>query len=90
MKAFYVFAMALSLAVAGCMPSAYSQATSTTEEAFSPIVLPALPDELDFAGERVPLEYFDVREALQRELLVTGYLHSRTFLTLLLAGFINL
>lgn len=83
MKAFYVFAMALSLAVAGCMPSAYSQATSTTEEAFSPIVLPALPDELDFAGERVPLEYFDVREALQREQLVTGYLHSRTFLTLL-------
>lgn len=82
MKAIHIVAIALTMTVAGCMPLAYSQA-STVGEAFSPIVRPALPDELDFAGERVPLEYFDVREALQRELLVSGYLHSRTFLTLL-------
>ena len=49
----------------------------------SAIALPALPEKLDFAGEEVPLEYFDVREALQRELLVTSYMHSGTFRTLL-------
>lgn len=82
MKAIYIFVMALSLSMAGCMSSAYSQ-PSTVGEEFSAIVLPAMPDELDFAGERVPLEYFDVRESLQCELLVTEYMHSRTFLTLL-------
>ena len=57
--------------------------TSTTGEPFSAIVLPALPQKLDFAGEAVPLEYFDVCESLQKELLVTCYMHSRTFQTLL-------
>ncbi|WP_423128941.1 lytic transglycosylase domain-containing protein [Gaoshiqia sp. Z1-71] len=37
-----------------------------------------LPDSLYFAGERVPLEYFDVRESLDRELLVNSYFHSQT------------
>ena len=42
--------------------------------------LPVLPDKLDFCGEKVPLEYFDVRESLERELLKTMYWHSETFL----------
>lgn len=37
-----------------------------------------LPDTLSFAGERVPLEYFDVRESLDREMLVNSYFHSQT------------
>lgn len=37
-----------------------------------------LPKELTFAGEKVPLEYFDVRENLDRELLSTVYFHSQT------------
>lgn len=49
----------------------------------SVIKLPEIPDALDFAGESVPLEYFDVRESLQKELLVTSYTHSRTYQTLL-------
>lgn len=40
----------------------------------------ALPEELKFAGEKVPLENFDVREALDKELLVNTYWHSQTFL----------
>ncbi|MBQ5540488.1 MAG: lytic transglycosylase domain-containing protein [Bacteroidales bacterium] len=44
--------------------------------------LPVLPDKLDFCGERVPLEYFDVRESLERELIKTMYWHSETFLYL--------
>ncbi|MGQ8335924.1 lytic transglycosylase domain-containing protein [Sunxiuqinia sp. A32] len=37
-----------------------------------------LPDSLFFAGERVPLEYFDVKENLDREMLVNSYFHSQT------------
>lgn len=51
----------------------------------APVVLPPMPAELTFAGEAVPLENFDTRESLQRELLTTGYLHARTTLTLLAA-----
>jgi membrane-bound lytic murein transglycosylase D len=39
-----------------------------------------IPDSLDFAGERVPLEDFDVREALERELLINTYWQSQTLL----------
>lgn len=37
-----------------------------------------LPKKLDFAGEEVPLEFYDVRENLDRELLSTVYFHSQT------------
>ncbi len=39
-----------------------------------------IPDQADFAGERAPLENFDVKEALDRELLVNTYWHSHTLL----------
>ncbi|MCF8335862.1 MAG: lytic transglycosylase domain-containing protein [Bacteroidales bacterium] len=39
-----------------------------------------LPDSLSFAGERVPVDYFDVREALDRELLVNTYWQSHSLL----------
>jgi hypothetical protein len=37
-----------------------------------------IPDSVSFAGEPIPLEYFDVRENLERELLVNSYFHSQT------------
>ncbi len=40
------------------------------------------PESLDFAGQSVPLNYPDVLQALQREMGVTMYMHSRTILTL--------
>ena len=39
-----------------------------------------LPTELSFAGEQVPLDYFDVRESLDQELLVNIYWQSQTLL----------
>lgn len=39
-----------------------------------------LPGELEFAGEEVPMKYFDVRENLDRELLVNTYWQSQTLL----------
>jgi membrane-bound lytic murein transglycosylase D len=41
-----------------------------------------LPNELYFAGERVPMELFYVRESLERELVVNTYWHSSTLLLL--------
>ncbi len=41
-----------------------------------------IPKELTFAGEEVPLSYFDVRENLDRELQLNTYWHSQTLLLL--------
>ncbi|MCD8072131.1 MAG: lytic transglycosylase domain-containing protein [Alistipes sp.] len=68
--AVYIFALAVSF-------SGYGQGM------FSKLTVPNIPARLEFAGERVPLENFDVFEGLQREMLVTLYMHSRTTLTLL-------
>ncbi len=39
-----------------------------------------LPDSLTFAGEKMPLDNFDTRESLERELLISAYRHSSTIL----------
>ncbi|MFM9006742.1 MAG: transglycosylase SLT domain-containing protein, partial [Flavobacteriales bacterium] len=41
-----------------------------------------LPEQMDFACEQVPLDRPDVRESLDRELLVNTYWHSNTLLTI--------
>lgn len=46
------------------------------------VVTPPLPAKLDFAGEPVPFEFFDVRESLDKELMVNMYWHSQTLLLL--------
>ncbi len=45
------------------------------------IKLPPIPKEISFAGEEVPLEYFDVRESLQREVTTLSYLHGTMIFT---------
>ena len=40
------------------------------------VKVPSLPKKLTFAGEDVPLHYFDVKESLQRELMVISYWHA--------------
>lgn len=40
------------------------------------VKVPSLPKKLTFAGEDVPLQYFDVKESLQRELMVISYWHA--------------
>ena len=41
---------------------------------------PSIPEEMDFCGEEVPLRYYDIRESLERELMVNMYFHSQTLL----------
>jgi hypothetical protein len=47
---------------------------------------PPIPAEATFCGEKVPLEYFDVRESLGRELNSLSYWHSSMIYTIQLAG----
>jgi hypothetical protein len=44
------------------------------------IFQPKIPEKLDFCGEDVPLQYFDVKEALDYELIINTYRHSSTIL----------
>lgn len=44
------------------------------------ILSPYIPDNIDFAGETVPVNLFYVREALERELLVNTFWQSNTLL----------
>lgn len=39
-----------------------------------------LPDSVTFAGEKMPLDNFDTRESLEREIITTAYRHSSTIL----------
>lgn len=41
-----------------------------------------VPTSIEFAGEKISLENFDVRESLDRELLVNSYFQSQTILYL--------
>lgn len=47
---------------------------------------PPLPNELDFMGEKVPLDDHSVRESLDRELTAICYQHSTTLLCLKRSG----
>ncbi len=46
------------------------------------ITAPKIPNEAFFAGERLPLENFEVRERLDRELIINTYWHSSMLLYL--------
>ena len=76
---FYQLMMALPvifvLPLSACSNTKHQASDSLGTHLFTPV---ELPKELDFAGEKVPLEYYDVRENLDRELLSTVYFHSQT------------
>ncbi len=44
-----------------------------------------LPPEVTFAGEKMPLDNFDTRESLEREILTSAYRHSSTILIIMRA-----
>lgn len=46
---------------------------------------PPMPDSVAFAGEWLPLDRFDVKESLDRELLSNAYFHSQTIRLIKLA-----
>ena len=56
------------------------QAAEQQGQEVQKIVSYAVPDSANFAGERVPLENYDTRESLDRELNSNAYFHSSTLL----------
>ncbi|MDR3227587.1 MAG: lytic transglycosylase domain-containing protein [Prevotellaceae bacterium] len=63
----------------------YEQPKSS--DSYSPQIIKAIqsPASITFAGEEVPLQYFDVRESLERELNQIAYSHHLTLLTIRLS-----
>jgi membrane-bound lytic murein transglycosylase D len=44
------------------------------------ILSPEIPDNMDFAGEKVPLDIYYVRECFEREVIANTYMHSSTIM----------
>ncbi|MGH2665800.1 lytic transglycosylase domain-containing protein [Flavobacterium sp.] len=53
---------------------------TTVHKGLNATSLTTLPDSIDFAGEKAPLHIYDVKERMDRELLVNENLHSSTIL----------
>ena len=62
------------------------QGTHDFEESTPVAVSWAIPENVTFAGEAMPLQNFDTRESLDRELNATAYRHGSTLLTIKRAG----
>ncbi len=61
----------------------FSEKHSSMKDNSSDIFLPffyRLPDYVDFAGEKMPLENFDTRESLEKEIIMTAYRHGSTIM----------
>jgi hypothetical protein len=66
--------------ISGLRPAFYEDTVNKMMPGLSVAV--KLPEDITFAGERVPLENFDVRESLDKELLKVSFWHSEMFLYL--------
>lgn len=62
------------------MSGLFIYSTSLKTEEPQKITFFSLPNEIDFAGEKTPLHLVDVRERLDREMLINTNLHSTTTL----------
>jgi len=79
---FIIMLMLLAWLAAGMIRSSEpDKTTDPVKPVKSYTIFPALlPAELEFAGEIVPLENIDIRESLDRELLINKYWQSQTLL----------
>lgn len=75
MKTFTLTSLLFFSVITACaqLPSAVNKPDS-----YPLIHIAEIPEKLDFAGEIVPLQYAEVREALEREMSVTMYMHGGT------------
>ncbi len=59
-----------------------SNAAPKQQQTHQAVTIHDLPSELSFAGERVPLEWEYIREAIEREVLTSSCMHTSTTLAL--------
>lgn len=74
----------MTLALICCITnSVYSQfINNTADKSIVNVQIYDLPETLEFAGEKVPINYPYVREAIDREVLTSSCMHTTTTLTL--------
>lgn len=60
----------------------YAQRNIASQSQNSGVKIHELPKNLEFAGEKVPIEYPYVKEAIDREVLTSSCMHTSTMLTL--------
>ncbi len=90
---FFPFLMwAIIVGCSGAQTNRSNQSVSVVESGIASfnidhhVEVPFMPAEITFAGERVPIENHDVRESLQRELLIITYQHGTTAYIMQLSG----
>jgi hypothetical protein len=78
---------AVAFLLAGSVYSGSNEDTVSSDEneVYSVQAVP-IPEQVSFAGEPMPLDLFDVREGLDRELLSNTYFHSQTIRLIKLAN----
>jgi len=87
MKSVQLYTLALAAFFTVALLTAYTNNTKesgTPDERLLPQMVKAvdLDKPFDFAGEALPMDNFDVRERLDRELTVNAYWHSNTMLNI--------
>lgn len=70
--------MALLIATKGYSGGIDDDPVSSANRAAFSVYGVEMPEQVTFAGEIIPVELFDVKEALDRELLSNTYFHSQT------------
>ncbi|MDR0713183.1 MAG: lytic transglycosylase domain-containing protein [Bacteroidales bacterium] len=70
--------IAFIVAFSAFSPTLYPLENKTTGKPLTAAGSPFFPDSAVFAGERMPIELFDVHESLERELIVNMNFHSNT------------
>ncbi|MFA6334817.1 MAG: lytic transglycosylase domain-containing protein [Bacteroidales bacterium] len=75
MNRYFLFVPLLAFCTDG-RTSAISQSNEEDNGVEQVVKIPPVPAKLSFAGEQVPLKYMDVRESLQREMMVITYWHA--------------
>ena len=96
LKLWTVLLSGFALGIVGVATVAYTKAEPKGEAAVAggkddgkpqyKWVVPKVPANLNFAGEPVPLDRWEVRERLQREMVVNMYQHASLLYVLMLAG----
>lgn len=89
---FYFFFLGIAITIGFCIVLATLLLTDNTTNANSSpdenfpqgykIISPGIPNYLEFAGEKIPTENFEVYERMEREFLSNTYWHSATILAI--------
>lgn len=79
----FTFIIIFTFFTISCNTAQTTTFTTTTDTQFTTI--PEIPEQITFAGEKVPLEQQDIEQSLLNEVIITKYMHSLTLRSLLLS-----